>query len=72
MCVQGAIDNDCMYRLLVQVYDDCALSASVKEEMYKCYPDAHRAHLKSGGNFPFLSRSVDVNIFLQVYCYTLT
>ena len=34
--------------------------------MYKCYPNAKRAHLKSGGNFPYLSRSAEVNIFIQV------
>ena len=49
-----------------QVFDDCALSGAVREEMYKCYPEARRAHLKSGGNFPYLSRCVEVNVFLQV------
>ena len=34
--------------------------------MYKCYPNAKRAHMKSGGNFPYLSRSLEVNIFIQV------
>ena len=46
--------------------DECALSQSVKEEMYKCYPDAKRAHLKDGGNFPYLSRADEVNIHIQV------
>jgi len=50
----------------VQVNDHCALSESVKEEVYKCYPEARRAHLKTGGNFPFLSRPDEVNLFLQV------
>ena len=53
--------------LLLQVNDECALSQSVKEEMYKCYPDAKRAHLKDGGNFPYLSRSDEVNIHIQVF-----
>jgi hypothetical protein len=48
------------------VYDRCALSQVVKDEMYKCYPDARRAHLKSGGNFPYLSRADEVNVYLQV------
>ena len=52
---------------LLQVNDECALSQSVKEEMYKCYPDAKRAHLKDGGNFPYLSRSDEVNIHIQVF-----
>ena len=32
-----------------------------------CYPDAKRAHLKDGGNFPYLSRSDEVNIHIQVF-----
>ncbi len=57
--------------ILFQVYDECALSQLVKDEMYKCYPDAPRAHLKSGGNFPYLSRADEVNVHLQVpmKCY---
>ena len=50
-----------------QVFDESALSQRCKEEMYKCYPDAKRAHLKSGGNFPYLSRSSEVNLMLQVW-----
>ena len=53
----------------VQVNDRCALSESVKEELYKCYPEARRAHLKSGGNFPYLSRADEVTLFLQVDTY---
>ena len=49
-----------------KVFDESALSQRCKEEMYKCYPDAKRAHLKSGGNFPYLSRSSEVNLMLQV------
>lgn len=49
-----------------QVFDESALSQRCKEEMYKCYPDAKRAHLKSGGNFPYLSRSSEVDLMIQV------
>ena len=49
-----------------QVFDESALSQRCKEEMYKCYPEAKKAHLKSGGNFPYLSRSSEVNLMLQV------
>lgn len=52
--------------MYVQVFDESALSQRCKEEMYKCYPDAKRAHLKSGGNFPYLSRSGEVNLMIQV------
>lgn len=50
----------------MQVFDDCALTDAVRDETYKCYPEAKRAHLKTGGNFPFLSRSAEVNLYLQV------
>ena len=52
--------------MFVQVFDACAISDEVKEEMYKCYPNAKRAHLKTGGNFPYLCRSGEVNLHLQV------
>lgn len=52
---------------IIDVFDDCALSQPVKEELYKCYPDAKRAHLKKGGNFPYLCRSADVNLYLQIH-----
>jgi hypothetical protein len=51
---------------ILDVFDDYALSTAVREEMYKCYPSAKLAHLKSGGNFPYLSRSDEVNLHLQV------
>lgn len=34
--------------------------------MYKLYPNARRAHLKTGGNFPYLCRSAEVNLYVQV------
>jgi len=53
---------------MLQVNDDSALSQSAKDALYKSYPDARRAHLKSGGNFPYLSRSDEVNLYIQVCC----
>uniref|UniRef100_A0A1I8GDC3 Maspardin n=1 Tax=Macrostomum lignano TaxID=282301 RepID=A0A1I8GDC3_9PLAT len=44
------------------VFDDNALTSRVREETYKCYPDAKRAHLKSGGNFPYLSRASEIHL----------
>lgn len=49
-----------------QVFDQSALSNEAKEEMYKLYPNARRAHLKTGGNFPYLCRSAEVNLYIQV------
>jgi len=52
----------------MQVNDDSALSQSAKDSVYKSYPNARRAHLKTGGNFPYLSRSTEVNLYIQVTC----
>lgn len=54
---------------VLDVFDEYALSSPVREELYKCYPNAKLAHLKSGGNFPYLSRSDEVNLYLQVYFF---
>jgi maspardin len=35
--------------------------------MYKCYPHAKRAHLKDGGNFPYLSRVGDVVLYVEIH-----
>lgn len=53
-----------------QVNDDSAISESAKESIHKSYPNARRAHLKSGGNFPYLSRTDEVNLYIQV-CYVI-
>lgn len=67
-CVDGYVVPQKLQHLptmIIDVNDRCALSESVKEELYKCYPEARRAHLKSGGNFPYLSRADEVTLFLQ-------
>lgn len=58
----------------MDVFDDYALGSPIKEKIYKEYPEAKLAHLKSGGNFPYLSRSDEVNLHLQVniiYTYNI-
>jgi len=52
---------------IIDVFDKCALSQSVREETYKFYPEAKLAHLKSGGNFPYISRSDEVNLHLHIH-----
>lgn len=52
---------------IIDVLDSSALSISVKDDMYKCYPTARRAHLKDGGNFPYLSRAEEVNVYIQIH-----
>lgn len=56
-----------MMFLQIDVFDDCAITLPVREDMYRSYPSASMAHLKSGGNFPFISRSEEVNLHLQVH-----
>lgn len=63
--VQTHLVNDLPVTIL-DVWDQSALSEEVKEDVYKCYPRAKKAHLKSGGNFPFLSRSDEVNMHIMV------
>jgi len=52
---------------ILDVFDRCAISDPVKEEVYKFYPNAKRAHLKTGGNFPYLCRSAEVNLHIQIH-----
>lgn len=69
-CIKGYVEVHKLANLsvtIIDVFDEYALTSAVREELYKCYPEAKLAHLKSGGNFPYLSRSSDVNLYLQVY-----
>ncbi|CAG9830101.1 unnamed protein product [Diabrotica balteata] len=69
-CLRGYVEIHKLVDLpitVIDVYDESALSNSVREELYKCYPSAKLAHLKSGGNFPYLSRCAEVNIHLQIH-----
>nr|XP_014354120.1 PREDICTED: maspardin isoform X2 [Latimeria chalumnae] len=52
---------------IMDVFDQSALSNEAKEEMYKLYPNARRAHLKTGGNFPYVCRSAEVNLYIQIH-----
>jgi len=58
--------NDLMVTI-IDVFDDCSLVQEVREETYKYYPYAKLAHLKSGGNFPFLSRGEEVNLHISIH-----
>nr|CAH7732707.1 unnamed protein product [Callosobruchus chinensis] len=69
-CLKGYVEAHKLSNVpitIIDVFDECALSSSVREELYKCYPHAKLAHLKSGGNFPYLSRSGEVNLHLQIH-----
>ncbi|XP_078607442.1 maspardin-like isoform X2 [Branchiostoma floridae x Branchiostoma japonicum] len=69
-CQNASVDGEKIKQLpvtILDVFDESALSTSVKEELYKCYPNSKRAHLKSGGNFPYVSRSAEVNLYIQIH-----
>lgn len=69
-CSRGYVEAHKLHELpvtIIDVFDKSALCNNVMEELYKCYPQARLAHLKSGGNFPYLSRSADVNLYLQIH-----
>ncbi|GLV40383.1 hypothetical protein CBL_04183 [Carabus blaptoides fortunei] len=69
-CVSGYVEAHKLSELpvtIIDVFDEYALSNTVREEVYKCYPRAKLAHLKTGGNFPYLSRSAEVNLHLQIH-----
>lgn len=71
-CITSNVDSSKLSNVpitITDVFDEYALSSAVRETMYKCYPHAKLAHLKSGGNFPYLSRSDEINLHLEVSIY---
>ncbi len=58
--------RDLMTVTIMDVFDDYALCSPVREEIYDLYPFAKLAQLKTGGNFPFLSKFEEVNMHLKV------
>lgn len=52
---------------IIDVFDDCSLTQDVRDSTYKSYPSAKLAHLKTGGNFPYLSRSEEVNLYIAIH-----
>uniref|UniRef100_A0A8C5KA62 Maspardin n=1 Tax=Jaculus jaculus TaxID=51337 RepID=A0A8C5KA62_JACJA len=56
------VQNICV--TIMDVFDKSTLSKEAKEEMCKLYPNARRAHLKTGGHFPYACRSADVNLYV--------
>lgn len=69
-CQDSKVDASLLQELpitLMDVYDDYALSYHVQEMLVQLYPHAKRATLKSGGNFPYLSRADEVTMHLQIH-----
>ncbi|CAI0413834.1 unnamed protein product [Linum tenue] len=52
---------------IMDTNDYCATPQQLKDQLSERYPEARRAQLKSGGDFPFLSRPDEVNLHLQLH-----
>ncbi|KAI7994051.1 Maspardin [Camellia lanceoleosa] len=52
---------------IIDTNDYCATPQQLKDQVSEKYPGARRAYLKSGGDFPFLSRPDEVNLHLQLH-----
>ncbi|CAN8246394.1 unnamed protein product [Cochlearia groenlandica] len=52
---------------IMDTNDYCAISQFLKDGLTERYPEARRASLKTGGDFPFLSRPDEVNLHLQLH-----
>jgi len=52
---------------IIDTLDDVALPERLRDEVYKIFPNARQALLKSGGNFPYLSRSDEFNLHIEVH-----
>ena len=55
---------------IIRCWDTFAISETVRDNLEKCYPKAKLAHLKTGGNFPFLTRSDEINLHILVRLLT--
>ncbi|KAK8483814.1 hypothetical protein V6N11_030583 [Hibiscus sabdariffa] len=69
------VDNAAVKPLLLQdsfitimdTNDYSSIPQELKEQLGERYPGARRAYLKTGGDFPFLSRPDEVNLHLQLH-----
>eukprot|EP00732_Lithocolla_globosa_P006379 Lithocolla_globosa_v1_NODE_7375_length_954_cov_37.926585.p1 type:complete len:299 gc:universal NODE_7375_length_954_cov_37.926585:44-940(+) len=52
---------------IIDVLDEVAISQRLREQLYKYYPEARVCLLKSGGNFPYLSRSDEVTMYMKIH-----
>ncbi|XP_019446673.1 PREDICTED: maspardin [Lupinus angustifolius] len=52
---------------IMDTNDLCAIPQELKDQLSERYPEARRAYLKTGGDFPFLSRPDEVNLHLQLH-----
>ena len=53
--------------IYAQTNDYSAVPQQLKDQVNERYPSARRAVLRTGGDFPFLSRPDEVNLYLQLH-----
>eukprot|EP01120_Amphizonella_sp_Union-15-10_P002889 TRINITY_DN13184_c0_g1_i1.p1 TRINITY_DN13184_c0_g1~~TRINITY_DN13184_c0_g1_i1.p1 ORF type:complete len:348 (+),score=60.63 TRINITY_DN13184_c0_g1_i1:95-1138(+) len=71
-CTRGPLKTDSLglsndKLTILDTLDEIATPDQLREGVYKAYPNARRALMKTGGNFPYLSRSEEVNMHLTVH-----
>nr|XP_043636939.1 maspardin [Erigeron canadensis] len=52
---------------IIDTNDKCAIPQQLKDEVSERFPGARRAYIKSGGDFPFLSRPDEINLHLKLH-----
>lgn len=52
---------------IMDTNDKCAIPQQLKDEVSERFPGARRAYIKSGGDFPFLSRPDEINLHLKLH-----
>ncbi|XP_075508645.1 uncharacterized protein LOC142545371 [Primulina tabacum] len=52
---------------IMDTNDFCAIPGQLRDQVTERYPGARQAYLKSGGDFPFLSRPDEINLHLQLH-----
>ncbi|XP_076947364.1 uncharacterized protein LOC143619286 [Bidens hawaiensis] len=52
---------------IIDTNDKCAIPQQLKDEVSERFPGARKAYIKSGGDFPFLSRPDEINLHLKLH-----
>ncbi|XP_039138324.1 maspardin-like [Dioscorea cayenensis subsp. rotundata] len=63
----GALFLSDSFITIMDTNDYCAIPQQLKDQVSERYSGARRAILKTGGDFPFLSRPDEVNLHLQLH-----
>ncbi|XP_047327535.1 maspardin-like [Impatiens glandulifera] len=63
----GSLSLSDSFITIMDTNDHCATPQQLKDAMIEQYPEARKAYLKTGGDFPFLSRPDEVNLHLQLH-----